>query len=160
MIEISGINSPPCHNVMPPYSKVQLCKDDLRPEGILITEDGCDSIVPMQNTLDKTVNRLLVVPRVKRDLDNFEEKHKEQRIDYLCYFKVGCDGMSGLVEFHQEWDEDDSRKDGKLMASHLILLQIVAFVDGIALEKIVYQNPLLNSAHSCRPLRCTVIQIE
>ena len=32
--------------------------------------------------------------------------------------------------------------------------------DEVGLEEVVYQNSLLNSPKSCRPLRCTLIQIE
>ena len=53
--------------------------------------------------------------------------------------------MSGLVEFHQQLDKEIIRLDGKLIASHMIVLQIVGKVDN-EIVGIVYQNKLLNSA--------------
>ena len=53
--------------------------------------------------------------------------------------------MSGLVEFHQQLDKEIIRLDGKLIASHMIVLQIVGKIDN-EIVGIVYQNKLLNSA--------------
>ena len=135
--------------LVPAYGQLLEHKPDLRPTagptGIFIEEDGSDSHCPMQSTLDHTVNRLLLVQKVQESLDEFEKKHTGRNIEYLCYFKAGCDGMSGLIEFHQELDEEIIRLDGKLMASHLVVLQIVGKIDDTVIE-IVYQNPLLNSA--------------
>ena len=68
-------------------------------------------------------------------------------IEYLCYFKAGCDGMSGLIEFHQELQEDVIRLDGKLMGSHMIVLQIVGLIDNSIID-VVFQNAFLNSAQA------------
>ena len=135
--------------LVPAYGQLLEHKPDLRPTpgptGINIEEDGSDSQCPMQSTLDHTVNRLLLVQKVQTSLDEFEKKYHGRNIEYLCYFKAGCDGMSGLIEFHQELDEEVIRLDGKLMGSHLIVLQIVGKIDDTIIE-IVYQNRLLNSA--------------
>ena len=68
---------------------------------------------------------LLLVPRVKRNFDEVLEKN----IDYLCFFEVGYDGMSSLVEFHQELDKDDSRNNNKDNCSHSSIFKMVTFVN-------------------------------
>ena len=143
----SEVNLVAGYPLMPAYEQLLEGKSDLRPKGIFVEEDGSNAQVPMQNTLEHTVNRLLLIPKVQKSLDEFEQKYMGRDIEYLCYFKAGCDGMSGLIEFHQELQEDVIRLDGKLMGSHMIVLQIVGLIDNSIID-IVFQNAFLNSAQA------------
>ena len=110
----------------------------------------------MQNVLTHSINRLLIANSdLHENVMVVEGKYSGHQRRYLCYFKYGSDGLSGLTEFHQELDEDEDgiKKGGKILASHLIFLQIVCFIDELGLEMIVYTNPLMNAKDSCRPLR-------
>ena len=141
------VNRTAGYKIMRDYGQLLAGKKVLRPPGITISEDGQDSFVPMQATLEKTVERLLLVPKVLKDVEALEEKHPGKNIDYTCYFKAGCDGMSGLIQFHQQLDNGEGfeKTDGKLLSSHLVLLQIVAFIEGEDREEIVFTNVFLNS---------------
>ena len=141
------VNRTAGYRIMRDYGQLLAGKKVLRPPGITISEDGQDSFVPMQATLEKTVERLLLVPKVLKDVEALEEKHPGKHIDYTCYFKAGCDGMSGLIQFHQQLDNGEGfeKTDGKLLSSHLVLLQIVAFIEGEDREEIVFTNVFLNS---------------
>ena len=67
-------------------------------------------------------------------------KYKDETKMYLCYFKFGCDGLSGLTQFNQEVDADHYKDDGKCLASHLIILQIVCVIPQLRLELILHLN--------------------
>ena len=141
---------------MASYSSLAEVKPELRPSGITISPTGKDAKAPMAPLLEHTVKRVIEAnPEVKENVKLTEEKYQGHDKQYVAYFKFGCDGLTGLTKFRQELDEDDvnSKKDGKVMASHLILLQIVCLIGSLGLELIQWTNPLLNAADACRPLR-------
>ena len=153
------VNAAVGYPVMPEYKNLLNEKPKLRPTGIIIKDKGHDIIAPMQNTLEHTIKRLLTCTDTLANIDMVKAKYPDDQRRYVCYFKYGCDGLSGLVQFHQELD-DEALKDGKMLASHLIILQIVCYIDSKKLALVVHQNPLLNSKDACRPLRNTDPELE
>ena len=135
-------------------------KKVLRPAGIVVKPDGSDAFCAMQSVLDHTVSRSLQLPEVAAKLEEVADKSRNlgRRFQYIAYAKTGEDGLSGLKKFNQKI-ENELQTDGKLMASHIALLQLVARDPEAEEERgplddiVIYTNPLLNSADGCRPLR-------
>ena len=98
----------------------------------------------MRKKITCIVKRLLKCTDTLANIDMVRAKYPDKQRRYVCYFKYGCDGLSGLRKFNQELDDDDL-KDGKMLASHLIILQIVCYIDELKLALVVHQNPLMNS---------------
>ena len=110
------VNAAVGYPVMPEYKNLLNEKPKLRPTGIIIKDKGHDIIAPMQNTLEHTIKRLLTCTDTLANIDMVKAKYPDDQRRYVCYFKYGCDGLSGLVQFHQELD-DEALKDGKMLAS-------------------------------------------
>lgn len=131
-------------DILPPYHQVQAEKQFCRPPGVEAFD--CDSKVPMQKLLDHTMSRILDDPLVAEKLSELS-KSGDMKLKFL--FKYGCDGSKGHPIFKQVCE--CCRNPGSLLASHLVGLQLLAYVNGSI--HIVYDNALANSSIACRPLR-------
>ena len=121
-----------------------------------VNPGGTDAKAPMASTLEHSVKRLLISePEIKENVKLTEEKYAGRDKEYVAYFKFGCDGLTGLTKFRQELDPNDvgSKNDGKIVASHIMILQIVCLIKSLGLQLIQWTNPLLNAADALRPLR-------
>ena len=91
-----------------------------------------------------------MLPEVGTKLEEVEGRSRAlgRRFQYIAYAKTGEDGLSGLQQFNQKI-ETEFQTDGKLMASHLILLQLIGrdpqAENGPKDDVVIYTNPLLNS---------------
>ena len=85
----------------------------------------------------------------KEQLENLIETHGSENIRLVFYFKFGTDGSSGHIVANQIGSMENS---GKLMSSNMIILQLVAFVEGQENPIIIHTNQLYNSEISNRPL--------
>ena len=96
------MNSTLGHKVYPAYKQLLALKVDLRCTDIKVNDKGNDIQAPMQSVLEHSVKRLLL-PQASDLQENImvvEGKYQDKEKRYLCYFKYGCDGLSGLTEFH------------------------------------------------------------
>ena len=49
------------------------------------------------------MKRLLeCTPEIIDNINMVKERYPESTRRYVCYFKYGCDGLNGLVQFNQE----------------------------------------------------------
>ena len=85
----------------------------------------------------------------KEQLENLIETHGSENIRLVFYFKFGTDGSSGHIVANQIGSMENS---GKLMSSNMIILQLVAFVEGQENPIIIHTNQLYNSEIANRPL--------
>ena len=114
---------------------------------------GMKAIVPMQPLIEHTLQRTLDIPKYTSRVLEAEAKSKDiqKPLEYICYAKIGVDGFNGLPHYNQALP--DGKKDGKLISSQLILMQIVARTDQDPRTDIsLYTNPLVNSPEAPRPL--------
>ena len=93
--------------------------------------------------------RLIEEEETKEQLENLIETHGSENIRLVFYFKFGTDGSSGHIVANQIGSMENS---GKLMSSNMIILQLVAFVEGQENPIIIHTNQLYNSEISNRPL--------
>ena len=133
--------------ILPPYFLVEAEKAKCRPPGI--EANAHEVVVPLQSLLDHTVSRILDDEDIQLQINRLIKLNDDQPLLLEFLYKYGSDGTGGLGKFKQKADE--SYVPGKLYATSMVPLQIVTYVG----QKIfiLYNNHLVNSSLSVRPLR-------
>ena len=148
------VNGTAGFDLWPAYWRFLAHKPLLRPNPMPdVEEGGMKTIVPMQPLLEHTVMRTLDIPKYKNRVLEADAKSKDiqKPLEYIAYAKIGVDGFSGLSKYNQALPA--GTQDGKLIASELILMQVVARADQDPKTDIsLYMNPLVNSPEAPRPL--------
>ena len=72
---------------MPEYNQLFAAKEDLHPEGIVVSADGKNAQCPMQSVLQHSVERLLVATDIRENVMVVEGKYNGTERQYLLYFK-------------------------------------------------------------------------
>ena len=142
------VNSAAGRKVYPTYDEVLEARKNLHPSENYIILSEEDAIVELQGVCDHTASRIFQIPGVYERAKQLQEENGGKLI-LILYFKFGCDGFSGCTKFRQIGAE--ASHDGQVQASHFVVLQITAKVNGET--KVLYTNPLCNSSISCRLLR-------
>ena len=135
-----------------------------------------------QDTFEHTARRLLQIPRIKRRLERIIINCSGGKIEIIFYFKYGFDvsililntqieeiyyqlflypfqGTTVPDQFKQAWKDDEDEEidtTGHVLISSTVPIQMLAKYEdkntGKVEYKIIYQNFLVNSAFSVRPL--------
>ena len=121
---------------LPSIQKIGEEKKNCYPEGII--NDHITAEVPLQNLLNKSVERLLESfgKSVALKLDN----------SLKLYVKVGFDGQSGHSQYHQ-YSKDKEVNDSSIFCVAATMLR---FIDSNG--NTVWQNITPNSLNWCRPI--------
>ena len=135
-----------------------------------------------QDTFEHTARRILQIPRIKRRLERVIINCSGGKIEIIFYFKYGFDvstlilntqieemnyqlflypfqGTTVPDQFKQAWKDDEDEEidtTGHVLISSTVPIQMLAKYEdkntGKVEYKIIYQNFLVNSAFSVRPL--------
>ena len=137
-----------CQKVLPSTDAMRVEKKILRVP-IKVTE--YDAIVPMKGLVQKTVDRLMEDPDIKKKIKELVELNDGRPIKIQFIFKVGMDGFKNNPCFKQKLENPKSRDQGACLASVMVPLQLVTIIK----KKIhlVWQNCRCNSPYACRPVR-------
>ena len=135
--------------VLPPYYKVEAEKQNTRIPNWKERYTTSDSNIqaPLQDVLNHTASRILLIPDVAAAVDELTEKYGPLDIEFI--YKYGMDGSKGHPIHKQLCD--CCREKGCLFSTHMVALQLVTKINGKMY--ILYDNSLKNSPLGCRPLR-------
>lgn len=126
-------------SIFPPYYKLQEAKRQCYPPRSSMEITNISAKVNLQDLLDHTTSRLLMIDSVyKIGLNNL-----------MLYSKWGCDGSSGQSEYKQVLPEESQLvSDANLFVSSLVPIKLIDQATGC----IIWQNPAPSSVRFCRPI--------
>ena len=112
-----------------------------------------DFKVPLQNVLNHNIARILEDPDVVEHIERLAEEN-DGNLEIQNFVKIGFDGtdLGDKDKTKHPLRENSEREEGKLLASSLVNLNMVAF-DKDDQCHIIFSNKYLNSSISIRPLR-------
>ena len=142
------VNQAAGRRVYPGYKEILAAREKLRPPARCFSFAEDDAIVELQGICDNTAEGIFKIPGVQERGDQLCEENGGN-LDAVVDFKMGTDGFNGATKFRQIGAE--ASHDGQVQASHFVVLQITAKVNGKL--RLLYTNPLCNSPVSCRLLR-------
>lgn len=133
----------------PSYKILQTEKKKCYPSNIKVNETMVE--VPLQDLLNHTLERLIIVQENVLSLLSSEELRKLQLVT-----KWGFDGSSGHSSYKQAFHGSDA-SDSAVFITSLVPLRLVCNPDSKN-PKIIWQNPRPSSTRYCRPLKIAFIK--
>jgi len=138
------------HQLYPPYSQVQLAKQDTRPSLSAINVTETKAEVRLQDLLAHTSNR--VVKLCQEGIVSYMDTENFQHTDVVLLLSWGMDGSSGQAKYKQRASLPSNMVDSTLFATTAIPLRLTSS------NKLLWQNPCPQSPSFCRPIRIQFVK--
>ena len=121
--------------------------------GLVASSIYFDFKVPLQNVLNHNIARILEDSDVVEHIERLAEANNG-KLEITNFVKIGFDGtdLGDKDKTKHPLREGSEREEGKLLASSLVNLNMVAF-DKHDQCHIIFSNKYCNSSISIRPLR-------
>jgi hypothetical protein len=142
-------------DLLPSWHCIQDEKSKCRPLGTVYKDFV--AVTPLQPLLDKSMERLFLDPDLQAKVSTMADQSGDGVLLLRLYIKWGLDGTGNFTESHQQSESEEPRDplvdEKSILATQMALVRLVTS-DG----RMVYQNPLVNSAKVCRPVRLAYVK--
>ena len=131
----------------PSYYKLTKEKVRTYPSGMIVSDYHAQN--SLQSMLERTVERLLLVPRVQERIAEIKKKLKGKKVTLTFRYKWGFDGTLGGSVYREGTGSGEDNNVENILLSQMAFLELRCLETG----ELVTRNQFANSASGMRPLR-------
>ena len=131
----------------PSYYKLTKEKARTYPSGMIVSDYHAQN--SLQSMLERTVERLLLVPGVQERIAEIKKKLKGKKVTLTFRYKWGFDGTLGGSVYREGTGSGEDNNVENILLSQMAFLELRCLETG----ELVTRNQFANSASGMRPLR-------
>lgn len=145
-------------DIFPSYKAIQKSKLECRPPGNSLKVNDISAWIPLQELLDHTSNRLLVL---QKDVVTFVAANqiKSNEVTFKLQIKWGFDGSTGQSQYNQKFSdeivEESHTNDESLLATTIVPLRMTLNNND---NCVIWNNTTPQSVRWCRPLHLQFVK--